>query len=126
MQNSKKISKNSTGTGFKTSQGPNDSNYPHITKEHIQKELSYSKEETTEEKFSKVVISDVEKENLERVWDLFKGVRGFKDNEMEWFDATDVRRILKKLGDKDISQHQIDIMIWVVSFYIITGSRRKS
>lgn len=115
MQNSKARSKNSTGHNFKASQGPNDSNYPHMTKEHIQKELSYSKEETTEEKFSKVVISDVEQRNVDRVWDLFENNRKYtKDNEIPYFDASDVRRILKKLGDKEISQHQIDIMIWEV------------
>ena len=128
---SKKTTKYSTGSGFRTSQ-IGDSNYPHITKEHIQKELNYSKEETTEEKFMKVKISEVEDTNLKRVFDLFVGDRKFKDNEFRWFDASDVRRILKKLGDKEISQHQIDIMIWVPRFLFPTpnpqkiGSRRKS
>jgi len=100
---SKKTTKYSTTSGFRNSQAPNDSNYPHITKEHIQKELSYSKEETTEEKFSKVEISEVEQINLWRVFNLFIGDRFKEDNKIRdekkikeedrWFDASDVRRI---------------------------------
>ena len=92
------------------------------------------KEETSEEKFMKVQISEVENSNLNRVFKLFSGKRfpEPKDqkekekhkNTLKWFDASDVKRILKELGVKEIREHEINIMIWV-NLLLILGSRRE-
>ena len=60
------------------------------------------KEETTDEKFLKVKISEVEERNLWRVFNILCGQRVYKENEGKWFDATDVKRVLKKLGVKNV------------------------
>lgn len=72
------------------------------------------KEETTDEKFLKLKISEVEEKNLWRVFDILCGKRSFKENELKWFDASDVKRILRKLGVKNVPQQKLDLMIWEV------------
>lgn len=77
------------------------------------------KEETSEEKYMKIEISEVENSNLKRVFNLFAGLRfppdddSKEDGKLRWFDSTDVRRILNKLGVREIREHDISIMIWV-------------
>lgn len=121
-----------------------DQNFDHNVSEEERKKRknTKSKEETSEEKFMKIQISEEEKKNLHRVFNLFVGeakftskkkkkdelnpqVRVFvkrkEDKEeklLRWFDGNDVRRILAKLLTekeyKDIKQHDIKIMIWVI------------
>ena len=83
------------------------------------------KEETSEEMYMKVHISEVEDSNLKRVFNLFAGLR-FPPGEdsqdahkLRWFDASDVRRILNKLGVHEIREHDINIMIWVSEIVIL-------
>lgn len=45
------------------------------------------KEETTDEKFLKIKISEVEQRNLWRVFDILCGRRVFKESESRWFDS---------------------------------------
>ena len=110
----KNQTKYSTGSGFRTSQEGTDSEFPKADKSKPDANSEFKPKMTTDEYFLNVNISEVEETNLSRVFNLFVGDRKFKEGEKFWFDATDVRRILKKLGDKEISQHQIDIMIWEV------------
>lgn len=77
-------------------------------------ELKYLREETTEEKYMKIEISEVEKKNLWRVFKILCGDRRFREEETKWFNGTDIRRVLKKLGIRNVSQQKIDIMVWVV------------
>ena len=72
------------------------------------------KEETTDEKFMRLKISEVEETNLWRVFEILCGTRVFKENEDKWFDSSDVKRILKKLGVKNVTQQKVDLMIWEV------------
>ena len=65
-------------------------------------DLKNLKEETSDEKFLKLEISDVENWNLWRVFDILCGTRKFKENEFKYFDASDLKRILKKLGVKNL------------------------
>lgn len=72
------------------------------------------KEETTDEKFMKLKISEVEERNLWRVFKILCGPRKYKENQLKHFDASDIRRVLKKLGVKKIPQKKLDLMIWEV------------
>ena len=72
------------------------------------------KEETTDEKFMRLKISEVEETNLWRVFEILCGTRVYKENEDKWFDSSDVKRILKKLGVKNVTQQKVDLMIWEV------------
>ena len=76
-------------------------------------EFRFLREETTEEKFMKIEISEVEKKNLWRVFDILCGERIFTEDEPKWFKGSDIRRVLRKLGVKSLPQHKIDIMVWV-------------
>ena len=60
------------------------------------------KEETTDEKFLKIKISEVEERNLKKVFKVLCGRRNYKENELRWFDSSDIRRVLKVLGVKYI------------------------
>ncbi len=72
------------------------------------------KEETSDEKFLKIKISEVEERNLWRVFGILTGRRYFKENETKWFDAQDIKRVLKKLGVSSIPQQKLDLMVWEV------------
>lgn len=65
-------------------------------------ELANLKEETSDEKFLKLEISDVENKNLWWVFDILCGKRKYKENEFKYFDASDLKWILKKLGVKNL------------------------
>ena len=76
-------------------------------------EFKFLREETTEEKFMKIEISEVEKKNLWRVFDILCGERIFAEEESKWFRGSDIRKVLRKLGIRSLPQHKIDIMVWV-------------
>lgn len=88
-------------------------------KERNNRKKTLKKEETSEEKYMKIDISEVENSNLKRVFNLFAGLRfpphedDKEDGKQKWFDSKDVRRVLHKLGVKEIREHDIGIMIWV-------------
>lgn len=117
-----------------------DPNDKRSTEDRKKRANTKSKEETSEEKFMKVEISEEEKKHLKRVFNLFVGQANFvkskkdrkskndrvfakrkEDKEeqyLRWFNGNDVRRILNKLLTKDeyrdVKQDDIKIMIWVI------------
>mgnify|MGYP005607626505 CR=1 FL=1 len=74
----------------------------------------FLEEETSDQKLLKIELSEVEQENLWRVFRLLCSNRNFREGEMKWFDASDVKAIFKKLGIKYIQQQKLDLMIWEV------------
>ncbi len=77
-------------------------------------DLKFLEEETSEQKFMKVELSEVEEQNLWRVFNILCSRRTFKEGEIKWFDNSDLKMILKKLGIKQIPQQKLDLMIWEV------------
>ena len=77
-------------------------------------DLIQLKEETSDEKFMRLKISEVEERNLWRAFEILCGPRTYKENELRWFDANDLKRILKKLGAKNVTQQKVDLMVWEV------------
>ena len=61
----------------------------------------------------KIQISEVEKKNLWRVFEILCGDRLFSEDESKWFRGSDIKRVLRKLGVRSLPQHKIDIMVWV-------------
>ena len=70
------------------------------SKKQSENDIINLREETTDEKFLKLKISEVEETNLWRAFEILCGKRNYKENESKWFDASDIKRILKKLGIK--------------------------
>lgn len=52
----------------------------------------------------KIEISEVEQQNLNKVFDILTGSKEFWENEKKWFDAIDLKRVLKQLGLRNIPQ----------------------
>lgn len=77
-------------------------------------DLNFLKEKTSEEKFLSIKLSEVEEQNLWKVFKIICGNREFREAEMKWFDANDLRTVLKKLGVKSLPQQKLDLMIWEV------------
>ncbi len=48
-------------------------------------------DQTTEEIFEKIQISEVERSNLGQTLSIFCGGRKFKEGEMRWFDSSDLK-----------------------------------
>jgi hypothetical protein len=109
--------------------------------EEAEKMKLQKKEETSEERFTRVKICEEESSNLDRVFELFvhqqkiiinddlnKKLNVAKNEEeakaikkemkkieekLDWFDSKAIRIILNELGVKEFREHDIDIMIWV-------------
>ena len=116
-----------------------------VEKKKAEEAKLQKKEETSEERFTKVRICEEESTNLDRVFELFvneqkklaregkgkkeigksdKGSGQVKIEDIDWFDSKSVRSILNELGVKEIREHDIEIMIWVRKM-VILGSRRE-
>ena len=76
-------------------------------------EFSYE-HETSDQKLMRVELSEIEEENLWRVFDLFCAKHTFKDRSKMWFDASDIKVILRILGVTYIQQQKLDLMVWEV------------
>ena len=83
-------------------------------KERHNLDLNFLKEKTSEEKFLAIKLSEVEEQNLWKVFKILCGNRDFKEGEMKWFDTSSLKVTLKKLGVRNLPQQKLDLMIWEV------------
>ena len=83
-------------------------------KEKTSLDLNFLKEKTSEEKFLSIKLSEVEEQNLWKVFKILCGNREYRENEMHWFDCNDLKTVLKKIGVKSLPQIKLDLMVWEV------------
>ena len=83
-------------------------------KEKTSLDLNFLKEKTSEEKFMSIKLSEVEEQNLWKVFKILCGNREYRENEMHWFDCHDLKTVLKKMGVKNLPQQKLDLMVWEV------------